>query len=77
MSQLKGYCHPLSPEGKAQLVGAPPWHFSAALMCIRYRANPDEVRKLLPEPYELSAVDPSGCYCMFGDWLSVWMMIKI
>jgi len=71
-SELKGFCHPLSPEGRTQLVGDLPWHHSSAVMGINFRADPAEIQKLLPEPYEISAVEPDCCGCFFGDWLSVW-----
>lgn len=67
--ELKGYCMPLSPEGKAQLVGRPPFHAASTIMAINYKADPVEVRKLLPEPYETSAIEPGGCSVWFGDWL--------
>jgi acetoacetate decarboxylase len=40
-------------------------------MAINYKADPNEVNKLLPYPYEPSA-DPVNAYAWFGDWLSVW-----
>jgi len=69
--ELKGYSHPLSPGGTAQLVGKFPWYFSTAQVIICYEADPAEVQKQLPEPYELSASEPTGCMCCFGDWLFV------
>ena len=71
-SSLTGFSHPISPEGKTQLVGSPPWHYSAAIMGINYKANPKEIKKLLPEPYELSQNEPGGVTIWFVDWLSVW-----
>ena len=68
---MKGYSHPLTPGGKAQLVGRFPWYFSTAQVVICYKADPAEVRKQLPEPYELSATEPAGVSCWFGDWLIV------
>jgi hypothetical protein len=65
--ELKGM--PLSFEGKARLIGKPPFHAASAIIAINYRADPAEVRKLLPEPYEPSAIEPGGCSCWFGDWL--------
>src|SRR3972149_2823428 len=68
---LSGFSHPLSPEGKTQLVGPLPWHYSAAIMGINYKTNSQEIRKLLPEPYELSESEPGGVTIWFVDWLSV------
>ena len=70
-TELKGYSHPLSPSGKAQLVGKFPWYFSTAQMIICYNADPKEVQKQLPEPYKVSKTEPAGCMCWFGDWLIV------
>ena len=69
---LKGYCMPLSPRGKAQLIGGLPWHYSMALMSIHYQADPVEIQKLLPEPYELSAEEPGSASVWLSDTLSVW-----
>lgn len=68
---LKGYCMPLSPKGRAQLVGPPPWHFSMDVMAFIFRANPNEIKKLLPKPYEPSS-EPNVAYVWFMDTLSVW-----
>ncbi|MEM3510464.1 MAG: acetoacetate decarboxylase family protein, partial [Nitrososphaerales archaeon] len=68
---LKGFCLPLSPEGKASLMGAPPWHYAVDLLSIIFRADEDAVRSLLPEPLEPYS-DPALCYAWFGDWLSIW-----
>jgi len=62
--ELKGFCLPLSPEGKAQLVGPPPWHFSMDLMAFNFKADPEEVKKYLPLPYELSS-EPDMAYVWF------------
>ena len=71
-TELKGFCHPLSPEGKTQLVGDLPWHHSCTVMVINYKSDLAEIRKLLPEPYELSKTEPDVCSCWFADYLSVW-----
>lgn len=70
MSHLKGFCLPLSPKGKAQLVGKLPWHFSMDVMAFIFRTDPDEVKKLLPDPYEPSS-KPDIAYVWFMDTLSV------
>lgn len=72
LADLKGYSVPLSPNGRAQVVGSIPWNFGVDLFAVHYRTNPDEVRKLLPEPLELSKEDPGGAYVWFGDWQGLW-----
>jgi len=72
LADLKGYSVPLSPNGTAQVVGGLPWNFGVDLLAINYRTNPDELRKLLPEPLELSEEDPGGAYIWFGEWQGLW-----
>ena len=54
LADLKGYCVPFSPNGTAQIVGSLPWHFGVDLFAIHYHTDADEIKKLLPEPLELS-----------------------
>ncbi len=68
---LEGFCQPLSPEGKAQLMGAPPWHYSLDMMVINYRADPDAVKKHIPEPLEPSS-QPDSATVTFPTSLSLW-----
>ena len=49
VAELKGFFPPRSPEGKASLVPAPPWHYSGDVLTIEYRTDPDRVGALLPE----------------------------
>lgn len=72
LADLKGYSVPFSPGGTAQIVGAPPWNFGVDLLAVHYRTNPDEIRKLLPEPLELSREEPDGAYVWFGEWQGLW-----
>ena len=53
IEELKGFCYPLSPEGKCSLLGNPPWHYGTEYLNIAYRVDPDAVAKWLPEPVEL------------------------
>jgi len=69
--ELKGFTHPLTPEGRAQLVGDFPWYFSSTQMVICYEADPAEVRRMLPPPFEPSLTEPAECAVRFGDWLFV------
>jgi acetoacetate decarboxylase len=59
-SKLKGFCHPLSPEGKAQMIGAPPWHFSEDIMMINFLTDPDQIRRCLPDELELGSTPGLG-----------------
>ena len=58
VAELKGFFPPRSPEGKAALVPAPPWHYSGDVMTIEYRTDPDRVAQLLPEGVEVADEDP-------------------
>ena len=72
LADMKGYCVPFSPEGRAQIVGAPPWDFGVDLFSVQFRTDPDAIRKLLPEPLELSRDEPDVAYVWFGDWQGLW-----
>ena len=72
LSDLNGYSVPFSPNGTAQIVGGLPWHFGVDLFAIHYQTDADEIKKLLPEPLELSKEDPEGAYIWFGDWQGIW-----
>lgn len=72
LADLNGYSVPLSPGGSAQLVGGLPWDFGVDILSIPYRTDPDEIRKLLPEPLELSKEEPDTAYIWFGDWQGLW-----
>jgi acetoacetate decarboxylase len=63
----RGYTAPLSPDGDAGLVLAPPWHYSADFLIVEYRTDPDAVIALLPK--ELApAADPGAVAAIFADW---------
>ncbi|MCC7411421.1 MAG: acetoacetate decarboxylase family protein [Gammaproteobacteria bacterium] len=72
LADLKGYSVPLSPNGRAQVVGGLPWNFGVDLFAVHYRADPREIAKLLPEPLEPSREEPDGAYVWFGDWQGLW-----
>lgn len=63
----RGYTAPLSADGKAGLVLAPPWHYSADFLLVEYRTNPDAVIALLPKELE-PADDPGAVAAIFADW---------
>ena len=72
IKDLKGYSVPFSPRGQSQVAGAPPWHFGVDVFAVNFQTDPDQIRKLLPEPLELSREDPGGAYVWFGDWQGLW-----
>ncbi|MBI4447076.1 MAG: acetoacetate decarboxylase family protein [Acidobacteria bacterium] len=72
LTDLKGYAVPFSPQGKAQIVGGLPWNFGVDLIAINFRTDPNEIRKLLPEPLEPSREQPDMAYVWFGDWQGIW-----
>lgn len=72
LADLKGFSVPFSPGGSAQIVGGLPWNFGVDILSVQYRTNPDEIRKLLPEPLELSREEPDVAYIWFGDWQGLW-----
>lgn len=69
MAKLNGYSLPLSPEGKANLLPAPPWHYSGDMLLVEYRTDPDAVIALLPDELE-PADDPGAVSIIFADWQS-------
>ncbi len=69
MAKLNGFSLPLSPEGKANLLPAPPWHYSGDMLVVEYRTNPDAVIALLPDELE-PADDPGAVSIIFADWQS-------
>lgn len=70
-STLKGYCHPFTPGGRSQLVGPPPWHFSMDQIVIHYNADPEQVRRYIPDPMEPSRNSPAGCTARVTSMTSV------
>ncbi len=67
---LKGYSLPRSPEGRASLVPAPPWHYVGDFMVLEYWADPEAVRAVLPQGLEPYADDPGRAAALFVDWQS-------
>ncbi len=65
-----GYSYPLTPSGKGNLLCAPPWHFAASEMVIRYQADPEMVRQFLPYPLEPSRTNPGGCILHMCSYVS-------
>ena len=63
----KGYTTPLSPDGCASLVPAPPWHYVGDFLIVEYHTDPDAVIALLPKELE-PAADPGAVAAIFADW---------
>ncbi len=70
MSELKGFLPPRTPEGRASIVPAPPWHYSGELLTIEYRAAPGAVARWLPDPIQPAGEDPDAVAVIFADWQS-------
>jgi acetoacetate decarboxylase len=72
MAELKGFMPPRSPEGRASIVPAPPWHYSGEVLTIEYRTDPAAVAALLPDPLEppRDDEDPGAVAVVFADWQS-------
>lgn len=66
---LRGYSVPRSPEGRASLVPAPPWHYVGDMLVIEYWADPGAVEAVLPPGLEPHP-DPGRCAGLFADWQS-------
>ena len=66
---LRGFSSPRSPEGRANLVSHPPWHYVGDLLVVEYWAEPAAAAAVLPpvlEPHE----DAGRMAAMFIDWQS-------
>lgn len=65
---LHGFTLPLSPLGKANIVGAPPWHCSGDAIAIEFWTDADAASAILPPGL---APDPVNCgriVALFVDW---------
>lgn len=65
-----GYSLPLSPDGRANLVPPPPWHYVGDFVVIDYWADPAACAAVLPEGIEPFAEDPGRAAVVFADWQS-------
>lgn len=70
MADLKGFLLPRSPEGRASIVPAPPWHYSGDVLTIEYRTDPERVAALLPRDVEPAEEDPGAVALVWADWQS-------
>ena len=64
------YCHPISPEGRAEIVEAPPWHYGADILLVQFRADEAEVRRCLPPELEVGE-EPDLAFAWIADIVSV------
>lgn len=65
---LYGFSTPLSPEGRANLVPRPPWHYAGSLLVIDFVADPDAAAAVLPPLLRPSAHAPGRATAYFADW---------
>lgn len=72
IQDLKGFCYPLTPKGKASLLGNYPWHYGTEYLNIAYHTDPAKIEAWLPKPLELSKKNPDMAYVAFSKWWSVW-----
>lgn len=75
IDELKGYCYPLTPEGKASLLGDMPWHYGTEYLNIAYKADAEAIAKWIPQPLE-PGPEPDRAYVAFSKWWSVWDSAK-
>jgi acetoacetate decarboxylase len=67
---LSGFTAPRSPEGRASIVPAPPWHYSGDVLTLEYRAAPGSVARWLPDGMEPAEEEPDAVAVIFADWQS-------
>jgi acetoacetate decarboxylase len=70
VADLKGFLQPRSPEGRASIVPAPPWHYSGEVLTIEYRTDPALVAALLPDGVRPAEEDPGAVAIIWADWQS-------
>jgi hypothetical protein len=56
----KGYTGPLSPDGSAALVPAPPWHYCGDFLIVEYHTDPEAVIALLNPADNSTYVPPAS-----------------
>ena len=70
MPELGGFMVPRSPDGRASIVPAPPWHYSGDVLTLEFRAAPGAVARWLPSGVEPAEDDPDAVAVIFADWQS-------
>lgn len=66
---LHGYTVPRTPEGRASLVAAPPWHYVGDFLVVDFHADPQAAASLLPEGLDPHP-DGGRAAAVFVDWQS-------
>jgi enduracididine biosynthesis enzyme MppR len=66
----QGFMLPRSPDGRASIVPAPPWHYSGDVLTVEYRTDPANVAALLPSGVEPASDDPGAVAIIWADWQS-------
>ena len=70
MPDLRGFMLPRSPEGRASIVPAPPWHYSGDVLTLEYRTAPGTVARWLPDGLEPAVDEPDAVALIWADWQS-------
>ena len=70
MPELRGFMLPRSPEGRASIVPAPPWHYSGDVLTLEYRTAPGTVARWLPDGLEPAVDEPDAVALIWADWQS-------
>ena len=65
---LKGYTVPLSPLGQANLVAAPPWHYSGDVIALEFWADPAAANATLPPGLTPDPESAGHVLALFVDW---------
>ena len=65
---LKGYTVPLSPLGKANLVAAPPWHYSGDVIALEFWTDPAAANATLPPGLTPDSQSAGHVLALFVDW---------
>lgn len=65
---LKGYTLPLSPEGEANIVPTPPWHYSGDVLAIEFWTDPQAAAACLPPGLKADQCADGHALGLFVDW---------
>lgn len=71
IEDLKGFCYPMTPDGKSSIVGALPWHYAAEFHNVVYESDSGAVAALIPEPLK-PGVYPNRVCVSFSKWWALW-----
>jgi len=65
---LQGFSLPLSPLGKANVVGAPPWHYSGDVIALEFWTEPSAAAATLPPGLTPDPDSNGRAIALFVDW---------